>query len=261
MGSMAPSEDRCKSGGLVLGSLLGAVRRYAVAPIAAALTRYGIGAAVLLLLLATPAWARFSTTFAEAASAAPIIVRARVQSVAPNADGGEVQLKIVRTFVRSFAARHLAHTELLPGMALTLPADARKFSPNHEYLILLSATGAPFSVQNRCGAALSQEVVFGTVPNFSCPGQILWTLPEVEARLTQRSVCPEQRYTTFTVPENSLLGRPEVLSQEEFEDHAFQPVIILSSLWFGISLTVTAILILRRRRRAAALVPMSGLSI
>ena len=258
---MASSEDRCQSGGLVLGSLFGAVRRCAVAPIGAVLTRYGIGAAVLLLLLAAPAWASPSTTFAEAASAAPIIVRARVQSVAPHADdGGAIQLKIIRTFVRSFAARHLAHTEFLPGMGITLAANSGKFSPNHEYLILISATGAPLSVSNPSGAARSPEVVLGTVPHFGCPGQILWTLPEVEARLTHRSVCPEGRDTTLTTPESSLSGRPEVLSPEEMEDCAFQPVIFLSSIWFGISLAVAAILILRRRRRASALVPMSGLT-
>lgn len=230
-------------------------------PLGAALARYGIGAAALLMLLATPAWARFSTTFAEAASAAPIIVRARVQAILPHEDGGaEIQLEIHRTFVRSFAARHLAHTELLPGMTFTLPADPERFRPNHEYLILLSSTGAPFSVRNRCGSTFSKEVVLGTVPNFTCPGQILWTLPEVEARLTQRSVCPEQRYRTFDLPENSLSGKPEVLSLEGFEICEHHPVIIVGWLWLGISLSIAAILLLRRRRRASALVPVSGLT-
>lgn len=229
------------------------------APVRAALARYGVSAAALLLLLAAPAWARFPTPFAEAASAAPIIIRARVQAVTPREDGtAAIELTIVRTFVRSFAARHVAHSELLPGMVVTLPARPEKFQKDHEYLVLLSETGSLFSVTNRCGSSVSQEVVFGTVPHFDCPGQLLWTLPEVETRLTQRSVCPEQPSFTFSGPANSLSGRPEVLSLEEFDIRELKPLLILGSLGFGLSLAAAGILALHRRRRSSALVSVSS---
>lgn len=222
----------------------------------AALARYGVSVAVLVMLLATPAWARFPTRFSEAASAAPIIIRARVQSATPNgAAGAQVQVRILRTFVRSFAARHLAHNELLPGTIITLPADEGRFRKGQEYLILLSDTGALLRIRNHCGMSPSVEVVFGTVPHFGCADRALWTLPEVEARLTQHYVCPEQRIWTFSEPGNSLSGKPEVLSLEGFELYELRPLIIPGTLLLGTALAVAAFLRLRRRARAVVSVP------
>lgn len=254
---MASSAERWRSGGLVLLSLLGALRRTALQPLRA-VAGYAAGAAVLAMALATPAWARFPTAFSEAASAAPIIIRGRVESVATREDGGaQMQVKVIRTFIRSFAARHFAHSELLPGQVITLPGHPDHYRKGREYLLLLSESGARFEVRNHCGTDSSLEVVLGTVPDFDCADRMLWTLPEVEGRLTQRSVCPERRYSTFSEPGNSLLGRPEVLTTESFDPHAFHPFMLLGVLWTGVALVAASVLIARQRRRVLASIPAS----
>ena len=214
--------------------------------------RCALFAVLLVLSTATPAFARFATTFAESASAAPIIIRARVQAITVNDEEGvaDFQLKVVRTFVRSFAARHLAHNELFPGQVITLSAHPEEFQKGDEYLILLTEKGSLFRVRNHCGTIAKQKVVLWTVPDFRCPGSLLWTLSDVEARLTQPAVCPEQSYRTFSEPENSLSGTPEVLSLEEFDLREVHPLTLLGALWLGVALGAATVLLLRQQRLA-----------
>lgn len=213
---------------------------------------FGALAALLLALLPTPAAARYPTPFAEAASAAPIIIRARVEAIAKNdQDSADFQVKIVRTFVRSFAARHRAHTDLYPGQLITLSGSPQQYQKGHEYLILLSGESSHFSVENSCGTISSQEVILGLVPGFSCPARLPWTVSEVEARLTQPSVCPEQGYSTYSEPRRGLSGPPEVLTLEESRPRG-RRLPLLGTLWLGLALGAVTFVFLRQRRLAEA---------
>jgi hypothetical protein len=191
-----------------------------------------------MMLLAPPVFARFATTFAEAASAAPIIIRTRVQAKERGPDGVlYCKMKIIRTIVRAFAARHIAHTELYPGKTVSQPCGTT-FRLGLEYLILLAETRYEFSVKNHCGTIAIEQVMLGTVPHFQCGDRFLWTLPEVEKRLTQPSVCPEQRWTTFSEPPNSFSGTPDILSLDEFDLRERHPLYGVGALGLVIALAL-----------------------
>lgn len=209
----------------------------------------GTWAAILLLLMTMPAFARFHTPFAEAASAAPIIIRARVEAIATNdAESASFQLKVLRTFVRSFAARQTAHNDLYPGKVITLVDSPTRYQMGHEYLILLSEKDTRFRAPNSCGSVASQEIILGLVPGFPCPARLLWTASEVEARLVQPSVCPEQGYSTLD-RRSDPFGPPEVLTLDEAGPRGHS-LALLGTLWLGLSLASVTFVILRQRRRA-----------
>lgn len=160
----------------------------------------------------------------------------------------EFQMKVIRTFVRSFAARHKAHTDLYPGQVITLVDSPREYQKGHEYLILVSEKDSRFRIQNSCGSSSSEEIFLGLVPGFKCPARLLWTVSDVEARLMQPSVCPEQGYQTSDPPKGPF-GPPEVLTLEDLGPHE-RPRPSLGALWLGIALASITFVFVRQRRLA-----------